>query len=67
MSRSTDSILAMLRLDEKLGKAIVELGQHIDAKQWSYAGVALGKIQSLAESIREIAHVTAPLLWEDSQ
>jgi hypothetical protein len=65
--RTSQFVCSMSHAKHDIGKALEDFAFQVDAKQWTNAGIALGRIQELSGKLSDLARLASDPLWEESQ
>ncbi len=65
--KTVDILLPTQRHAHTINKAIQEFASQADAKQWTEAAVAWGKLVEAAKAIQELEHPMRQILFQESQ
>jgi hypothetical protein len=63
--RMTHFVCSLTTASERTRKAIDDLAFQLDTKQWTQAGIALGRIEQLGEHIADLCRIARDAIHED--
>ena len=64
--RSTQFVISLTSIQNKTYKSLETLAYNLDNKQWTSAGIEIGRLEEMASAMVEVCRLAKDALWEDS-